>query len=58
MNSRHCEERRNARKEVKKSRIDRETLERPSKIREKKGAHEMRRSVPIWHLPGAKCHRK
>ena len=36
MNSRHSEKRKNAWKEVEKSRIDRETLERPSGIREKK----------------------
>ena len=35
MNFRHREERKNAQKEMKKSRIDRETLERFSKIREK-----------------------
>ena len=37
MNSKHCKKRRNARKEMRRSRIDRETLERPSGIRKKKG---------------------
>ena len=36
MNSRHREERKNARKEMRKSRIDRKTFEKFSKIRKKK----------------------
>ena len=46
MNSKHREERRNAIKEVKKSRIDRKTLERFSKNqREKKKIEKRRKNV-------------
>ena len=40
MNSRHREERRNARKEVKKFELDKKTLEKSSKIRKKKTYRE------------------
>ena len=54
MNSRHCEERKDTRKKMKKFRIDRETLEKLSRIREKKECMRDHEDVLIRHLLGAK----
>ena len=58
MYSRHRERRRNARKEMKKLKINRETFERLSKTERKKERFEKRRDVSTRHLCDAKSHRK
>ena len=54
MNFKHDEDRKNAHKEVKKSKINKEALERFSRVREKNEAKRERREMSIRHLSDAK----
>ena len=58
INSRHCEKRKHAWKEVRKSKINRETFERSSKVRKKKRQIRSDEEMLIQHLFDAGWNKK